>query len=698
MPHPAALATAALLALPLAHTSAATPPPAPAPNTAAAQPRGSEADARAILQRAIDKYRSLNSYSDTLHIRYDYLNEDGDPLPAPEMRATVRLARPRSFRIQTEQGAAICDGTTLWLHDANAGEYTSEPAPQRPDLNELRAAAPGLMLLEHPLAHLFFDPTNPTALLKDLDAIESITPETRGSEPGHRITGRGSPGDMGFGEDTTCPITLWISERTGLLGEITYDLTEVTRRMYEEMASEDQDFPFPKIKRATVAITLEDAQANPDLPADAFTFKPGPEDQQVAELTPPWAIDSFDQQLLVGHPAPDFEGTLLDGSSFKLSDLRGKVVLLDFWATWCGPCVQAIPHIQKIAETFADKPVAVVGMNRDNQGSEDHIRRFLEKKKITFPQFLDFEGAAAEAYGVTGIPCTVLIDARGIVQHVSVGFMPGHEKDLTEHIETLLAGKDLFDPARVSAEPPRPGSDARDADDARIASPDNLNPETLVPGERLAGVQYLNQYNMRRFDLDGDGRDEVICPDMNGSGIVVLSADGASVTKIKLRGGKRSESIQSAEPIRHAGEVHWLITRTAWTGDQSRSSISLHAPDGAALWTFAPEIPEKGSCNLQAAAADLTGDGVPEIVLGITTFKMRKTGSNTYMHEQQSASLAILDWSGNLLAQRRVGQSINFLMICDPASPNDPRHILVGADRVRRFAYNPSRASTEPTP
>src|SRR5688572_28929850 len=83
--------------------------------------------------------------------------------------------------------------------------------------------------------------------------------------------------------------------------------------------------------------------------------------------------DDSRQQELVGKPAPDFTGVDLEGKPVSLADYRGRVVMLDFWATWCGPCVQAIPHIQKVANKFADKPVTVLGINRDQPGSESRV-------------------------------------------------------------------------------------------------------------------------------------------------------------------------------------------------------------------------------------------------------------------------------------------------------------------------------------
>lgn len=697
-----ALTLAALLAVPVA------PPIALAqPETSPSQATAGEAEARAALQRAAEKYRSLKSYSDTLRVKYDFRSEDGENLPTPEMSATFHFASPRSFRITSEQGAIICDGVHLWMHSVNTGEYTEQPAPESPAWDDFSVSAMMLMLPKHPLTDVLLGPSTPPLLLEHLHSVESVLPESRAGEPGLRISGRGTAPDLSPDDETTFPMTVWISDRTGLIGEMTVDVTDQMKKMYAEMedfyadiAGDDEaaaEAGIPKLQRAVIVTTLEGVRADSDLPADTFTFRPGPEDKKVDELSSPWEMNTIDQNLLVGHPAPEFQGTLLDGKPFTLSDLRGKVVLLDFWATWCGPCVQALPHIQKIADRFADRPVVVLGMNRDQFGSEERIRKFLERKKITFPQFLDFDGEAADKYGVTGIPCTFLIDAKGILQYVSVGFTPGHDEVLAEHIEALLAGRDLFDPAAVSATPPTfPSQDSTGEASNSATSAEDVNPESLVASSPLSGLQHVNAYQMRRFDVDGDGRDEWIAPDMN-AGLAVISPDGGSATRIRLRGGKHNESIHYFQPVRFRDETYWLVSRASWSAAGQKSNVTLHrpAPDASALWTFRPQTPD--SSNIQVAAADLTGDGVPEIVLGISTFKMKRTAENEYMHDQPSASLAILDWEGNLLAQRRVGNHIQLLIVGEPGSPGEPAQILVGTDqRVRRFTFDPSRISAQP--
>ena len=121
------------------------------------------------------------------------------------------------------------------------------------------------------------------------------------------------------------------------------------------------------------------------------------------------------EMVKVGDVAPEFAVKTLAGSEVRLSELKGKIVLLDFWATWCAPCVAEIPHVKEIADAHAgDSRFVLLGMNEDEE--TDRLKYFMEQAKITWPQGLlggDLE--VAKRYGATAIPATVLIGADGKV-------------------------------------------------------------------------------------------------------------------------------------------------------------------------------------------------------------------------------------------------------------------------------------------
>ena len=138
-----------------------------------------------------------------------------------------------------------------------------------------------------------------------------------------------------------------------------------------------------------------------------------------------------------GKPAPEVTLSTLDGGTIHLPDLKGQVVVLDFWATWCKPCVMALPLVTKVTAELANQGVVFYAVNQ--RESEAQVKSFLEEKGMEFAVALDKDAAIGQAFGVGGIPHSVIIDKKGVVRKVHVGFGPGMEELLKEEILQLLA-------------------------------------------------------------------------------------------------------------------------------------------------------------------------------------------------------------------------------------------------------------------
>lgn len=126
-------------------------------------------------------------------------------------------------------------------------------------------------------------------------------------------------------------------------------------------------------------------------------------------------------ELARARMAPPFAVTTLDGQRISMDELKGKVVLLDFWATWCGPCRAALPHMQKIAKKFDGEPLVVLSVSLDQD--ERKWKDFIAKNGMTWPQYLDggFTGPVARMFAVNAIPHTFTIDADGVLQDEQIG-------------------------------------------------------------------------------------------------------------------------------------------------------------------------------------------------------------------------------------------------------------------------------------
>jgi len=139
-------------------------------------------------------------------------------------------------------------------------------------------------------------------------------------------------------------------------------------------------------------------------------------------------------KLRLGQPAPDFALNDLANQPVTLSSFRGqKVVVLDFWATWCGPCRMAMPDLQTLHEDLKDRGVELVSVNQAE--SAERVRSFIERKKYTFRTVLDRDGAVGNQYGVRAIPALVVVDKQGLVRRLQVGY--SSDKELRQLLQQL---------------------------------------------------------------------------------------------------------------------------------------------------------------------------------------------------------------------------------------------------------------------
>ena len=132
--------------------------------------------------------------------------------------------------------------------------------------------------------------------------------------------------------------------------------------------------------------------------------------------------DSESSVATVGEAAPNFELQNLDGQSISLSSLKGSPVLINFWATWCQPCVSEMPYIQEIHEDWSDRGLIVLAINIGDSAAE--VEQFLQAHNLSLPVLLDTKKVAIPKYGIRAIPTTFFIDKDGIVQVKVIGAFP----------------------------------------------------------------------------------------------------------------------------------------------------------------------------------------------------------------------------------------------------------------------------------
>ena len=135
-------------------------------------------------------------------------------------------------------------------------------------------------------------------------------------------------------------------------------------------------------------------------------------------------------------PAPDFTLKSLEGTNLRLEEFRGQVVLINFWASWCGPCRQEMPVLDRLHQRYADTGFAVLGVNVE--GEEGPARELLAKVPVTFPVLIDEGQRVSELYGLEAMPSTVVVDRDGVVRFVHHGYRPGDEAGYVEMVKQLI--------------------------------------------------------------------------------------------------------------------------------------------------------------------------------------------------------------------------------------------------------------------
>ena len=140
-----------------------------------------------------------------------------------------------------------------------------------------------------------------------------------------------------------------------------------------------------------------------------------------------------------GQPAPNFALPDAQGSTVALQALRGQVVYVDFWASWCGPCRRSFPWMNEMQQKYGGKGLAIVAVNVDKKRAD--AQKFLAQLPASFPVVFDEGGASPGAFGVKGMPSSYLIDAAGNVVFVERGFVDVNRADLEDRIKALLTSR-----------------------------------------------------------------------------------------------------------------------------------------------------------------------------------------------------------------------------------------------------------------
>jgi len=350
---------------------------------------GEALSAEALLDRMAEAFKAVNTLQ--VHGTAAVEQQVGGRTQSEGQSFEMKLRRfDRLYFKGEQQGGAfllVWDGSTGWVFASHENQYQK---------HEGLADAQQFLAQTSPLVGLGVFPLSYAVnLLKDdpkaaiMEGVAKAEVQSAEGAHAHRLVLHQPGGDV---------VTLTAGKADFLLRGILFDLTPMVRKQFVQ-----QNRPAPDDLKVTVTVTFAETTVNQPIDDSAFLFTP----PEGAEL-----VTEFGPQPLTGKPAPDFALTSLSGDEVTLSKLRGQVVLLDFWATWCPPCRVSMPHLEKLRQEFGQKGLTVLGVTAEDA---DTVEPFIREHSITFTILLDPDGVAVRAYRVTGIPRSLIIDREGKV-------------------------------------------------------------------------------------------------------------------------------------------------------------------------------------------------------------------------------------------------------------------------------------------
>jgi peroxiredoxin/outer membrane lipoprotein-sorting protein len=371
---------------------------------------GGDVDPNAVLKQVESTYSSLDHYRFSAKIITKM--KMGERTQNNEIPLTYAADGPGRIYLSVDQSnqamKVISDGSQTWTYLPSIDQYTVEQAAQLNPVEESEGQAKsqtqGLIELSQQLIAQYAAITE--RMTKASYVKDSVLTLAQGKRPVHVIdaTYEAKVESTNF---EMSPQRFFIDTETNL----------VLRQ--ENHASMDSPNGQGRVTMTQI-IDISSAELSPEFAANRFTFDPPQGAEKVDQFTSPGMQNSGSREApLVGKQAYDFSLSNLNGNNVALSDYRGKVVLIDFWATWCAPCRKAHPHIQALYDQYKDEGLVVLGINNE---SKQKAAQYMEENGYTFPTLLDLDRSVQAQYQVSAIPNVFVIDRNGNVAANLIGY------------------------------------------------------------------------------------------------------------------------------------------------------------------------------------------------------------------------------------------------------------------------------------
>lgn len=366
-----------------------------------------------ILRRTDSAYKAIEKYQDETSVTFR--RTLGGREQTAQIRYGVIFERPNKVVLVRSGGGmlVICDGENLYTYLSPINKYSVEEAPA--GIEGIMDANPFVLGWEGtaPLKALSLFGDSPyKTMMEDVDKVVLADDETLAEGRMHHL--------VLHRESST--VDLWIDSEDYLIRRIRVDLPE--------------EASAPGVGSIVVEESHDKVRLDADIAPDMFVFKPPEEAEQTDDLLAELYGGPQQPSPLVGKKAPDFT---LDGlkKPIRLSDYVGKVVMLEFWTTTCPACLMEMPALQKIYQKYKERDFVLIGVN-DREPART-VKDFMAKQKFTFLVALDMTGRVGDLYRVNGRPTLVVIDKKGMVRNVHVGYAPGMERRFERELKGLLS-------------------------------------------------------------------------------------------------------------------------------------------------------------------------------------------------------------------------------------------------------------------
>jgi len=333
---------------------------------------------------------------------------------------TSSFQAPNKFRHELEDGLVLgSTGEKTYIFQKSANAFVQQKAPNgKVPIRDLPSPIPQLLQTQNPslLFAVIEDPVRGvTDNMKEISQLESV-----------QINGQSYPALALIPQDGQSKITLLIDPQTHLLKRLNIEISG------EKLKNGKTENGLQSI---AAEIDYTNIRPQPKFEAEHFAWSPPDGAKDLAAEK-----EHASAQSLIGKPAPDFTLDTLDGDTVTLSDLKGQVVVLDFWATWCPPCVRSLPELDQLHQQRAGDTVRIFAVNLKE--NEEQVHSFLRSRGLTVPVLLDREGEVAEKFNVHAIPQTIIIGKDGEVRQVFVGAGPDTFERIRLEIETAAGGQE----------------------------------------------------------------------------------------------------------------------------------------------------------------------------------------------------------------------------------------------------------------